>query len=61
MWIQGYTKTPSDVAKAAFAYVVKDKAEAEYARSDFFDKRRKLMESWAARATTGHSIIARIA
>jgi hypothetical protein len=26
--------------------VVKDKSEAAYARSDMFEKRRKMMESW---------------
>jgi hypothetical protein len=46
MWTQGHTKTPRDVAEAALANVVKDKAEAAYARSDFFHKRRKLLECW---------------
>ena len=30
---------------AALAHVVKNKAEAAYARSDLFEKRRALMES----------------
>lgn len=50
-WTQERTNTPRDVSEAALAHVVKDKAEAAYARSDFFEKRRKLMESWAAHAT----------
>jgi integrase len=45
-WTQERTNTPRDVSEAALAHVVKDKAEAAYARSDFFDKRRKLMERW---------------
>lgn len=45
-WAQERTNTPRDVSEAALAHVVKDKAEAAYARSDFFDKRRKLMEKW---------------
>ncbi|WP_340287118.1 tyrosine-type recombinase/integrase [Sulfitobacter pontiacus] len=46
-WTQERTNTPRDVAEAALAHTVKDKAEAAYARSDFFDKRRKLMERWS--------------
>ena len=34
--------------EAALAHTIKDKAEAAYARSDLFDKRRKLMADWAA-------------
>ena len=33
--------------EAALAHVVRNKAEAAYARSDLFEKRRALMESWA--------------
>ena len=33
--------------EAALVHVVRDKAEAAYARSDLFEKRRKLMEQWA--------------
>lgn len=47
MWAQEHTNTPRDVSEAALAHVVKDKAEAAYARSDFFEKRRTLMERWA--------------
>lgn len=47
-WAQERTNTPRDVSEAALAHVVKDKAEAAYARSDFIDKRRKLMENWGA-------------
>ncbi|GLQ25777.1 tyrosine-type recombinase/integrase [Sulfitobacter pacificus] len=46
-WTQERTNTPRDVAESALAHVVQNKAEAAYARSDFFDKRRKLMERWA--------------
>ena len=37
--------------EAALAHGIKDKAEAAYARSDLFDKRRKLMEAWASFAS----------
>ncbi len=42
------THTPHAVMEAALAHTIKDKAEAAYARSDLFEKRRRLMESWAA-------------
>ena len=33
---------------AALAHVVRNKAEAAYARSDLFERRRVLMAEWAA-------------
>ena len=56
-WAQERTNTPRDVSEAALAHVVKDKAEAAYARSDFFEKRQKLMESWSGFATACPSAI----
>src|SRR6056297_2495762 len=47
-WAQEQTNFPREVAEAALAHVVKNKAEAAYARSDMFEKRRKMMESWAS-------------
>ena len=41
------THTPHAVMEAALAHVVRNKAEAAYARSDLFAKRRALMESWS--------------
>ena len=35
------------VMEEALAHVIKDKAEAAYARSDLFDRRRRLMADWA--------------
>jgi len=46
-WAQEQTNFPREVAEAALAHVIKDKAEAAYARSDLFEKRHKMMESWA--------------
>ena len=42
------TNFPREVAEAALAHVVGDKAEQAYRRSDALEKRRKLMEAWAA-------------
>jgi len=33
--------------EAALAHTIRNKAEAAYARSDLFEKRRSLMEAWA--------------
>ena len=49
-WAGETTGFPREVIEAALAHGIKDKAEAAYARSDLFDKRRKLMEAWAATA-----------
>lgn len=46
-WAGETTSFPREVIEAALAHQLKDKAEAAYARSDLFDKRRKLMDSWA--------------
>ena len=41
------THTPHAVMEAALAHAVRNKAEATYARSDLFEKRCALMESWS--------------
>ncbi|MEM6464968.1 MAG: site-specific integrase [Pseudomonadota bacterium] len=46
-WAGETTGFPREVIEAALAHGIKDKAEAAYARSDLFEKRRKLMEAWA--------------
>jgi len=50
-WASERTNIPRDVCEAALAHSLKDKTEAAYKRTDLFDKRRELMESWAAFAT----------
>jgi hypothetical protein len=45
-WAQEKTNCQRKVAGAALAHAIKDKAEAAHARSDVFDKRRKMMEAW---------------
>ena len=42
------TDHPREVIGAALAYVVHNKVEAAYARSDLFGRRRRLMSDWAA-------------
>jgi len=46
-WCQEQTNVQGEVAEAALAHVKADKVEAAYARSDLFEKRRRLMEGWA--------------
>lgn len=46
-WCGESTNHPREVAEAALAHTLKDKAEAAYARGDLMEKRRRLMEDWA--------------
>ena len=47
-WAQERTSFPREVAEAALAHLSGDAVERAYARSDVFEKRRKMMEAWAA-------------
>jgi integrase len=47
-WAGNETSYPRELAEAALAHVVGDKAEQAYRRSDALEKRRALMESWSA-------------
>lgn len=46
-WAQERTNYPREVAEAALAHLSGDAVERAYARSDVFEKRRKMMEAWA--------------
>lgn len=46
-WAGETTTHPREVIEFALAHVIKDKAEAAYARSDLFEKRRVLMTDWS--------------
>ena len=50
-WAQEQTNVPEEVAEAALAHVKGDKTVAAYARSNLLDKRRGLMNAWAAYLT----------
>jgi hypothetical protein len=39
---------PREITETALAHVTGDKAEQAYRRSDALEKRRKLMDAWAA-------------
>jgi len=47
-WARDRTSFDNYVVEAALAHSLGDKVEAAYARSDVIEKRRKLMEAWAA-------------
>ena len=49
-WAAEETDHPREVIEAALAHVVQNKVEAAYARSDLFDRRRRLMDDWSAPA-----------
>lgn len=59
-WSQERTNVPREVAEFALAHVVGDAAEQAYARSDLFEKRRKMMEAWAAYLTAELGKVVRI-
>jgi integrase len=50
-WAAETTSFPSEVVEMALAHAVGDKVEAAYRRGDLFEKRRGLMDEWAAFCT----------
>ena len=50
-WAQEQTNFANEISEIALAHTITNKAEAAYARSDLFEKRRKMMESWAGYLT----------
>ena len=47
-WAAEETDHPREVIEAALAHVVQNKVEDAYARSDLFERRRRLMDDWSA-------------
>jgi integrase len=47
-WCAEATMHSSEAAELALAHAVGDKVEAAYRRGDLFEKRRRLMDDWAA-------------
>lgn len=47
-WAGNVSSFPREVTETALAHVIGDNAEQAYRRSDALEKRRKLMEAWAA-------------
>ncbi len=47
-WAAEKTSFPRELAEKALAHLVGDETERAYQRGDLFEKRRKLMDAWAA-------------
>jgi len=47
-WASERTSFSREVAEMALAHAISNAVEAAYRRGDLFEKRRKLMEAWAA-------------
>jgi integrase len=47
-WAGNVSSFPREVVETALAHVIGDKAEQAYRRSDALEKRRRLMDAWAA-------------
>ena len=54
-WAEEQTDAPRAVMEAALAHRLGDAAEQAYARSDLFQKRRVLMDAWAAYLSANQS------
>src|SRR3546814_16824975 len=50
-WAADETACPREVPEAALAHAAPNEVEAAYRRTDFFDKRRALMDAWAGFVT----------
>ena len=50
-WAAEETDHPREVVEAALAHMVQNPVEAAYARSDLFERRRRLMNDWEAYLT----------
>jgi integrase len=47
-WAAECTTVSNEVVEMALAHAISNKAESAYRRGDLFEKRRKLMDAWAA-------------
>ena len=56
-WAAERTNYPREVCEAALAHAVENKVEAAYRRTDLFEKRRGLMDTWARFATQTGEVI----
>jgi integrase len=54
-WCAEQTNYPREVCEAALAHAVEDRVEAAYKRTDFFERRARLMADWARFCTRAPS------
>jgi len=50
-WASEQTDFLHEICEMALAHTISNKAEAAYRRGDLLEKRRKLMDAWAAYCT----------
>lgn len=50
-WAAEQTSFPGEIAEAALSHAVPNAVEGAYRRTDFFDKRRDMMDAWGRFAT----------
>ena len=55
-WSAEHTNVPREICEMALAHSLEDKVEAAYNRGDLLDKRRQLMNEWAAIISVGAMI-----
>lgn len=60
-WAAERANSPREVCEAALAHVLSNKTEAAYNRTTLFDRRRELMDTWAAFATRPGGKVVQIA
>src|SRR5207248_1228299 len=60
-WCAEETSVPGEVAEAALAHAIPNKVEAAYRRTDFLEKRRKLMEAWGTYCVGNGQKVVRLA
>ena len=60
-WVQDTDGAPWDVSETILAHKIGGKVERSYARSDLLDRRRIVMEKWAAYVTNAGSSVVKFA
>lgn len=60
-WCAEETAVAGEIAEAALAHAIPNRVEAAYRRTDFLEKRRKLMDAWAAYCSCSGSNVIRLA
>ncbi len=59
-WTEERTAYPSEMKEMALAHTIGNKAEAAYRRTDMIEKRRRLMDDWAAYCANAHKAAATV-
>jgi integrase len=59
-WVAEQTNVAGEIAEAALAHAVPNRVEAAYRRTDFFEKRSRLMDAWGAYCDGGRANVVQI-